>query len=87
MLGPAHRGLAAELADDRGVVKGLHNLGLLVVGLQVRVFVPEGIGVVVVRGLLGSFHWYLRLPSTETGTLKHTVTVLTGCRSSTASRG
>jgi hypothetical protein len=54
------QGLAAELADDRGKIKGLpRDRWLLVVGLEVRLFVSDGIDIVVVKGLLGSFH---RLP-------------------------
>jgi hypothetical protein len=49
-------GLAAELADDRGRVKGLYDLWLVVVGMEVCLFVPEGVDIVVVMGLLGSFH-------------------------------
>jgi hypothetical protein len=49
-------GLAAELADDRGGVEGLYDLLLVVVGMEVGVFVPEGVDVVIVVWLLGSFH-------------------------------
>ena len=49
-------GLAAELADDRGRLEGLHDLCLVVIGMEVGLFVPEGVDVVVVMGLLGSFH-------------------------------
>ena len=58
---PSHLvpGLAAELADDGGRVEGLDDLRLLVVGLEVCLFVLEGVDEVVVMGLLGSFH---RLP-------------------------
>jgi hypothetical protein len=47
------RELAAELADDG--VNGLDDPKLLVVGLEVCLFVLEGVDVVVVVGLLGSF--------------------------------
>src|SRR5512133_857635 len=50
-------GLAAELAEDRGRIQWLRRGRLLlVVDLQVRLFVPDGIDVGVVGGLLGSFH-------------------------------
>jgi hypothetical protein len=64
--GTCSRGLAAELADDGGRVEGLDDLRLLVVGLEVCLFVLEGVDVVVVMGLLGSFH---RLPPIPSGPL------------------
>ena len=48
------RELAAELADDG--VDGLDDPKLLVVDLEVCLFVLESVDVVVVLGLLGSFH-------------------------------
>jgi hypothetical protein len=51
-------GFPAELSADRGSVEWLRRGWLfLVVGLEVRLFVPDGIDVGVVRGLVGSFHW------------------------------
>jgi hypothetical protein len=46
--------LPQKLADDG--VDGLDDPKLLVVGLEVCLFVLEGVDVVVVMGLLGSFH-------------------------------
>jgi hypothetical protein len=60
--GTCSKDLPQKLADDRGRVKGLHDLGLLVVGLEIRLLVPDGIDIVVVKGLRGSFHRHLPLP-------------------------
>jgi hypothetical protein len=47
--------------DDRG--EGLaRDRWLLVVGLEVRRFVSDGIDIVVVKGLLGSFHQLPPIP-------------------------
>jgi hypothetical protein len=51
-------GLAAELADDRGRIKAHPDL-FLVVGFEICLFVFDGVDIVAVMGLLGSFH---RLP-------------------------
>jgi hypothetical protein len=51
-------GLAAELADDRGRIKA-HPGDLFLVGFEVCLFVLDGVDIVAVMGLLGSFH---RLP-------------------------
>jgi hypothetical protein len=57
------KGLPQKLADDRG--EGLaRDRRLFVVGLEVRLFVFDGIDIVVVEGLLGSFH---RLPPIPEG--------------------
>jgi hypothetical protein len=63
--GTCSQDLPQKLTEDRGRIQWLRRgLLLLVVDLQVRRFVPDGIDVGVVRGLLGSFH---RLPPITRG--------------------
>jgi hypothetical protein len=60
--GPVPR-TSHRTAADRGRVQWLRRGRLLlVIGLEVRLFVPDGIDMGVVGRLLGSFHWLPPIP-------------------------